>query len=443
MVTLLARRGAVLTVLVIASLVSLAATASATPALDTSFGGGVLTPKVFPDGKSLQIARSAVIQPDGKVLVPMALSVKYGRRSERPVLRYKTDGTLDRSFGKNGAAWFGVAGEKYVGLTGISLQADGKALVSGGAARTRLGLGTFFIARLTRTGKLDRNFGRNGVTRLSADPRREREIVGTFPLKDGRTIVVFRQSRANDETLFLVRLEKNGRVDSGYADHGIKTIDVAHGHMFPVFADIAIAGDDLFALVNPDEETTRYPCKLVRTKISSTGGRVKGFGKNGTVTIAALKPGDAVSCRELALTADGGVAVAATVSFNNFDGTSAGLVYKFRADGTRDPAFGVGGRIQAPDQDDFAGIAELPGGAFLAVGTRGDADSPSSGPSGGIASVVDARGGLQDLLAGRVLPRTVNSYLTSFDHGTAGTVVLYTSYGLRGEAGTHIAKFTN
>ena len=145
-------------------------------------------------------------------------------------------------------------------------------------------------------------------------------------------------------------------------------------------------------------------CKLVKIGITSHGGRVKSFGKNGSVTIAASKPEDNVDCMRLTPTTDGGVAVVGSVSFNNFDGTSAGVAYKFRSDGSRDPAFGVGGRVQGPDQDDFAAIAALPGGDFLIAGSRNDAEG-ASGPRGGIASRLDASGGLHDLLAASTLPR--------------------------------------
>ncbi|MBJ7459759.1 MAG: hypothetical protein JHD02_11260 [Thermoleophilaceae bacterium] len=416
--------------------------AAATPALDTTFGGGVISPKAFPKGKWLQVARDAVIQDDGKVLVPMALSVKYGRRAERPVLRYSRDGAIDRSYGKNGAAWFGIEGQKYVGLTGISLQPDGKAVVFGGTAKTRAGLDAYFVARLTRSGKLDKGFGRRGVTRLAAIREWDREILGTFSLEDGRTIVAIKQSHANDDTLDLVRLKKDGTVDRGYADHGIKSLDFANGQSFPDFADIAVFGDEAYVLVNPDTESVRHPCKLVRTSITSRGGRVKAFGNNGSVAIAASKPGNAVSCERLTLTGDGGVAVVGSEFFGDYAGTSAGVAYKFRQDGSRDPAFGVGGKIQAPDQHDFSGIAALPGGDFLVLGNRRDSED-SSVRLGGIASNLDASGGIQDLLAGNVLKNTDDSYLSNIDHGPAGNVAVYTRFSTSGEGEARVAKFTN
>lgn len=442
MVTLVARRCTVLAVLMVVPLALSSVDASATPALDISFGGGVITPKVFPKGKSTQVARSAVIQTDGKVLVPMALSVKYGRSGERPVLRYRADGTIDRSYGKNGASWFGVSGEKYVGFTGLSLQDDGKALVYGGASNSRLSSDTDFVARLTRAGKLDRSFGRNGMTRLSSGGTWTRAIIGTFPLKDGRTIVAFEQSFAGAKTVDFIRLKKDGRLDRSYADHRIKLIYVSISKEDPIISDVEVVGDDAFVLVSPDVDSTGAPCKLIRAKISSSGGRVKNFGNNGTVTLATFKPKDALSCRQLTPTSDGGVVVVGSVYFNEFDGTSAGVAYKLRADGSRDPSFGVGGKVQAPDEFELAGAAELDSGGYLAVGERGDSGS-AKGPLGGTAAILSPQGGLQDLLAGGVLPKTRTSYLDNFDHRAAGSVALYTRYGERGPLGSHIVKFTN
>ena len=150
-----------------AFILSAAAPAGATPALDTAFSGGVVTPKVFPEGKQRQVARGTALQPDGKVVVAMGLATGYGRRAQRPVMRFNKDGTPDQSFGTNGTAWFGLKGAKRMGLVGVAIQPDGKLLVSGARYAHMKGDGEWFIARLNPDGQLDTTYGASGERRIA------------------------------------------------------------------------------------------------------------------------------------------------------------------------------------------------------------------------------------------------------------------------------------
>jgi len=77
------------------------------------------------------------------------------------LIRYNSDGSIDRTFGVNGREHFERSGTLHnVGLFGIVEQPDGKILLQGGGDRGS------FVARLTTRGNPDPSFGSAGFVRL-------------------------------------------------------------------------------------------------------------------------------------------------------------------------------------------------------------------------------------------------------------------------------------
>jgi uncharacterized delta-60 repeat protein len=93
--------------------------------LDTTFGtNGVAT---YDSGNVDHAWWTAILQPDGKIVVP---GVTFnGTDDDVLVLRYNSDGTLDTTFGTNGVATYD-SGNVDEGRTAI-LQPDGKIVVPG------------------------------------------------------------------------------------------------------------------------------------------------------------------------------------------------------------------------------------------------------------------------------------------------------------------------
>src|SRR6266540_534170 len=93
--------------------------------LDTSFGtGGKVTTPIGP----YALARSLVLQPDGKIVVA---GYEYDGSTELfAVARYNAGGSLDTSFGTGGKVTTAFAGGGGLGRS-IALQADGKIVETG------------------------------------------------------------------------------------------------------------------------------------------------------------------------------------------------------------------------------------------------------------------------------------------------------------------------
>ncbi|HET9824819.1 MAG TPA: hypothetical protein VFP87_05765, partial [Chitinophagaceae bacterium] len=127
--------------------------------IDSSFGenGKVIT-AVGPNHAGY--ASSVAIQTDGKIVVAGSYlynllyddyyGTYYFASSHLVMVRYNNDGVLDSSFGANG---FVADASEFQSATAISLQADGKVLVTGWGGRP------FEIERYSSDGSPDNSFG--------------------------------------------------------------------------------------------------------------------------------------------------------------------------------------------------------------------------------------------------------------------------------------------
>lgn len=123
---------------------------------DKSFGnkGRVVTNLGY-----LEQIKSMAIQPDGKIVVAGSSILDiYDNTNGILVVRYNTDGSLDKTFGNsNGYAIY----EDQRGTYGayVALQPDGKIVIGG----THAGDQSLFTVRYLPSGKLDSAFGKYGV----------------------------------------------------------------------------------------------------------------------------------------------------------------------------------------------------------------------------------------------------------------------------------------
>lgn len=105
-------------------------------------------------------ASSVVIRPNGKIVVGGIVG------EDACALQYRSDGTLDPSFGRNGVIQVDTLdGEDR--FSQIALQRDGR-LVAGGGSYAREGnefVQRPILVRFTTRGKIDRSFGTRGLVR--------------------------------------------------------------------------------------------------------------------------------------------------------------------------------------------------------------------------------------------------------------------------------------
>ncbi|MFN2509038.1 MAG: delta-60 repeat domain-containing protein [Chthoniobacterales bacterium] len=132
--------------------------------VDTSFGSGGKVRTDF-GAADFDQARSAALQPDGKIVAAGTTSSNNGITVDFAVARYELNGTLDTTFGSDGKTVIDF-GSFLQTAQKVLLQPDGK-IVTVGYANTESSDSDFLLARCNPDGSLDSSFGADGRVRAS------------------------------------------------------------------------------------------------------------------------------------------------------------------------------------------------------------------------------------------------------------------------------------
>jgi uncharacterized delta-60 repeat protein len=177
--------------------------------LDASYGRGGFT-QIINVGFN-----AAVLQPDGKLV---AAGNSFTVDGDFGVVRFKTNGQVDSSFGTNGKQItdFGF----YEQAFGIAIQRDGKIVVVGG------GEGDFQLARYTSNGSLDNTFSGDGKLLTDFGFFGEAHAVAIQP--DGKIVVAGVVEGSNDfetSNFGIARYTTSGILDNTFSSDGKQTTD--------------------------------------------------------------------------------------------------------------------------------------------------------------------------------------------------------------------------
>jgi uncharacterized delta-60 repeat protein len=235
-----------------------------------------------------------VRQPDGKLVLDVlsCQAVRDFNNNRYTLMRVHANGRIDRTFGKNGVttARPGVRS----GLTWTSelaRQSDGK-LVLAGRAGPSANRAAFAMVRFLPDGRLDHSFGTRGV--VMAPLANEPYVEGLFVQPDGKLLLAgcsASGTEAPSETLIL-RYLPDGSLDRSWGSGGIRS-----------YGDLGVArrGSEC-----PDFAMTQRRELLVLGsrlwRLRPNGSVDTSFGRDGSI---AIGPGDA-----LAVQADGKIVLA-------------------------------------------------------------------------------------------------------------------------------------
>ena len=176
--------------------------------LDPGFGTGGKVMTTFGAGSDL--ANAAALQPDGRIVVAGYTYVGGAAgQSYFALARYKSDGTLDPSFGSGGKVTtdFGAGGSAWA----VALQADGK-IVAAGAGRG----GSFALARYTSAGALDASFGSGGTVTTAVGLRDEGQAGALAVRPDGTIVTAGWSITCTYQDFALTKYTPNGSLDPGF-----------------------------------------------------------------------------------------------------------------------------------------------------------------------------------------------------------------------------------
>jgi uncharacterized delta-60 repeat protein len=178
---------------------------------------------------------TALIQPDGRVI---AAGIVYTSDDPQPfdsnffATRFKTDGTLDTTFGTQGRATVDIMDFDIV--TGIALQADGRIVLAGVAGvnpNTGAPTNSFALARLKADGTPDPTFDGDG--RLTTPFFGRDYANGVAVQSDGKIVVAGEaggtEANFTEPDFALARYETNGALDASFGTEGRVTLDFNSG----------------------------------------------------------------------------------------------------------------------------------------------------------------------------------------------------------------------
>ncbi|MDX1251849.1 MAG: Ig-like domain-containing protein [Gammaproteobacteria bacterium] len=198
--------------------------ANGTP--DTTFNANGKVTTSIGIGSNISIARAIALQ-HGKIVV--AGYAGDGSNSNFALARYEPNGTLDSSFGSNGAVTTTIASGKNSGALAIAIQQDGN-IVAAGNVESDSGNTDFALARYNADGNLDTSFSADGKTTTRPGQGGKASAYAIALQGDGKIVAVGTASNGTDNDFAMVRYRNdNGSIDNGFGWGGVVLTPVRSG----------------------------------------------------------------------------------------------------------------------------------------------------------------------------------------------------------------------
>jgi uncharacterized delta-60 repeat protein len=296
----------------------------------------------FASGGSINGAvRSALVQPDGKVLIAGEFTTAHGA-ARGGIARLNADGSTDHTFmnGQAGVALRGIA-DSTPTVSAMALQADGKILIGGNFTAVN-GAGRTNIARLNADGSLDTGF-QDGLS--GADSY----IYSIAVQNDGRLLVGGFFSLLNGARRGgIARLNPDGTLDTTFQEGMSGAQGVVYSIGLQADGKVVIGGG--FSAVNDVALSN-----IARFNADGT--------LDTTFSATVAEPGAVVS--SLAVLGDGRIVIGGF--FGVVNGVNQNGVARLNADGTLDMTFQD--RPIGPEREGVLSLALQGDGAILIAGT--------------------------------------------------------------------------
>ena len=184
---------------------------------DATFGNGG---QVSTDFVGLEDdAFSVLIQPDGKI-VAVGSADSPATYYDFAAVRYLSNGTIDTTFGVAGKVSTDFGDQNFDRARSAALQPDGRIVAAGFAISQNGGVQNFAVARYTSNGVLDTTFSRDGKTQIDfGDCCQSANKV--LLQSDGKIITVgYANTEDSDSDFLLARLSPRGSLDATFGVGG-------------------------------------------------------------------------------------------------------------------------------------------------------------------------------------------------------------------------------
>lgn len=325
--------------------------------LDTRFGTGGFAEAVgvrdgVVTGLASGEAQAVAIQPDGKVVLA---GYQLGRDRAAPVLvRFREDGSLDRSFGDDGTVAPRPRGVGDETLHAVLVLPGGRIVAVGGKHEHQGGPPAGLVVAYRPDGSVDRRFGKGGRLLVPA-PEGRKEYTGFKAVRraPGGKLLVAGYSRGR---LIVLRLNPTGALDRSFGGDGKAIVDIGENSGCVGDCDLktSLAVQPGNRILVAADRALAAP-KLLRLRGDGTLDR--SFGRSGVVSFANRL----FKAKDLALDGDGRILVAG-IGERFFSRRDVRIVFKalrYLPGGKIDRGFGRGGSQTLPVGEASAAFAVL------------------------------------------------------------------------------------
>ncbi|WAC13850.1 T9SS type A sorting domain-containing protein [Dyadobacter pollutisoli] len=183
---------------------------------------------VLGEADAWQLARGIALQQDGEILLT-GFTELLNDANQAPedvlmLLRIKNTGRLDDGFGVNGVVTTKI-GFKDVGSS-VDIQADGKIIVLGTTRPVFGGYDDMLLVRYKSTGELDNSFGNNGIVKTVFS--NTDDVGGSLALQSDQKIVAVGFTAVNNGSTLdfaMARYNTDGTLDNSFDGDGKVTTD--------------------------------------------------------------------------------------------------------------------------------------------------------------------------------------------------------------------------
>jgi len=164
-------------------------------------------------------AFSVLIQPDGKI-VAVGSANDPATFYDFAAARYLSNGTIDTTFGVAGKVHTDFGDQNFDRARSAALQPDGRIVAAGFAISHGGGVQNFAVARYTSSGVLDTTFSRDGKTQIDFGNCCQ-SATKVLLQSDGKIITVGGSNgESSDDDFLLARLNPRGSVDATFGVGG-------------------------------------------------------------------------------------------------------------------------------------------------------------------------------------------------------------------------------
>jgi uncharacterized delta-60 repeat protein len=275
--------------------------------LDTSFGtnGAVTLPHAPPP---LYSGASVAVEPSGRII--------YVESGTGVILGLTSKGALDKSFGTNGEVDLSDTGA-YQAL----LETDGSLIIVGDG-----------LTHLSATGQIDQSFA-GGSGFLSLPVMQNSAISGAAVQSNGKIVVAYPTSRGQYN---ISRYLENGTIDTAYGSSGTTSVDLGQfTYLVDQYGDTAtpeaMGGMAIDAAGNAVVGVNAFFGYYGLMRFTSSGQIDSSFGISG-LTFNTFNPEDDSIATSVAIAPDG--TIYETGTLDQFDGDEGQLLLAYTSNGT-------------------------------------------------------------------------------------------------------------